>query len=229
MHFSLFFFFSIEDWTDDDLVAQCAIFFFAGFETTSTLISFMIHELACNPNVQQKLYDEIMEIEKELNGAPVSYEIIKNFKYMQMIVSETLRMWPPIPQSDRQVTKPYSLNGQNGQNVELTTYDAIWIPIYAIQRDPNYWPNPNHFDPDRFNDENRKNINAFTYMPFGSGQRICIAFRFAQMVAKTFVYHLIREMHIEKCHKTPVPVILKRNSINMHAENGLWVRFVPRN
>ncbi|XP_031635125.1 cytochrome P450 9e2-like [Contarinia nasturtii] len=215
------------DWKDDDIVAQCAIFFFAGFETTSTLISFMTHELACNQDVQQKLYDEIIAIEKELNGGPVTYEIIKGFKFMEMVVLESLRLWPPVSQSDRQVAKPYRLEA-NGNVVQLTTYDAIWIPIYAIHRDPEYWSHPNRFDPERFNEENRKTIQACTYLPFGNGMRTCIASRFALMVAKTFFYHLLREFKIDKSDKTPNPVILKPNSINMHAENGLWARFMPR-
>lgn len=218
----------LSDWEDDDVVAQCAVFFFAGFETTSTLLCFMAHELACNPDIQQKLYEEIIAIEQKLDGKPLTYEVIKDFKYMEMIVSETLRLWPPISQSDRQVTKPYRLEA-NGNIVELTTNDAVWIPIFGLHRDENYWPHPNRFDPERFNDENRKNIRAGIYIPFGNGQRACIASRFALMVAKTFFFHLIRKLRIVKCDKTPDPIVLKANSINMHANNGFWIRFEPRN
>lgn len=93
--------FTFLDWEDDDLVAQCAVFFFAGFETTSTLLCFMAIELACNPDIQQNLYEEILEIEKQLDGKPVTYEAIKVFKYMEMVVSEALRLWPPLSQTGR--------------------------------------------------------------------------------------------------------------------------------
>lgn len=209
-------------------MAQCAVFFFAGFETTSTLLCFMAHELACNPDIQQKLYEDIIEIETQLDGKPVTYEVMKEFKYMEMIVSETLRLWPPIFQTDRQVTKPYRLEG-NGKTVTLTMDDSIWIPIYSLHTDATYWPEPKRFDPERFNDENRKNIFAGSYLPWGSGQRTCIASRFALMVAKTFFHHLLRDFRIEKCDKTPNPIVLKPNTINMHAKNGFWVRFTPRN
>lgn len=154
------------DWEDDDLVAQCAVFFFAGFETTSTLLCFMAHELACNPDIQQKLKDDIMAIETQLENESVTYDMIKEFKYMEMVVSESLRLWPPVFQTDRQVTKPYRLQG-NGVSVTLTTNDSIWIPIYGLHLDANYWPEPKRFDPERFNDENRKHIRAGTYLPFG--------------------------------------------------------------
>lgn len=188
----------------------------------------MAHELACNSDIQEKLYEEIIAIENELDGKPLTYDVIKDFKYMQMVISETLRKWPPISQSDRQVTKPYRLEA-NGNIVQLTTNDAVWIPIYSLQRDSNYWPEPNRFDPERFNDENRKNIHTGTYLPFGNGQRTCIASRFALMVAKTFFFYLIRELRLEKYEKTPDPIFLKLNTINMNAKNGFWIRFKHRN
>lgn len=204
------------DWEDDDLVAQCAIFFFAGFETTSTLLCFMAIELACNPDAQQKLYEEIVAVEKKCDGKPVTYDMIKELKYMEMVINETLRLWPPVIvlpklkmksffdwlekntllqvfQTDRQVTKPYRLEC-NGRTVTLSTNDSVWIPIYGIHmvsssssiksksiiliatyvfdylqwmQDEKYWSNPKQFDPDRFNDENRKTIQAGTYLPFG--------------------------------------------------------------
>lgn len=91
----------------------------------------MAHELACNPDVQQKLYEEIITVEKQLDGKPVTYEMIKELKYMEMVISETLRLWPPIFQTDRQVTKPYILQS-NDHTVTLTTNDSVWIPIYGI-------------------------------------------------------------------------------------------------
>lgn len=209
-------------------MAQCIVFFFAGFETMSTLLCFMGHELACHPDIQQQLYDEIMDIERKSNGAPVTYEIIQNFKYMDMIVSETLRLWPPVAGTDRQVTKPFVLKGKHGQEILLTTKDSVWFPTYGLHLDSNYWPEPNRFDPERFNDENRKNIRAGTYLPFGYGQRSCIASRFALMVAKTVFYFILRDYEIKKSSKTPDPVILKPNSINMHAKGGFWVRFQAR-
>lgn len=230
IHFVLIFFsFYYSDWVDDDLVAQCLIFFFGGSETTSTLLSFMGHELACNPDIQQQLYEQIVEIEKNLNGEPITYELINDFKYMDMIVSETLRLWPPFPNSDRHVTKPYVLKGKNGINVPLTTNDDIWIPINGLHLDPKYWPEPERFDPERFNDKNIDSIKKGTYLPFGYGQRSCIASRFALMVAKTVFYFLLREYRIERCDKTPDPIVLVPNSINVHAKDGLWVRFQRRN
>lgn len=188
----------------------------------------MSHELACNPDVQQKLYAEIEQIDQELNGAPITYEMVQKLKYMDMVVSETLRLWPPIPGIDRQVTRSYRLENNDGTTVDLTTHDAVWFAIYGIHTDAEYWPQPNKFDPQRFSDENRQNIKVCSYLPFGNGQRSCIASRFALMVAKTVFYFILKEYSIEKCDKTPEPLILKTSTINMMAKDGFWIEFKPR-
>lgn len=189
----------------------------------------MAYELACNPDIQQKLYDEINDVHQELAGAPLTYESVQKMRYMDMVVSETLRRWPPITGSDRQVTKPYRMTNTDGTVVELTTDDAIWYAIYGIHTDAKYWPEPEKFDPERFNDENRRNIKPCTYLPFGNGQRACIASRYAMMVAKTMFCILLNEFRIETCDKTPIPLKLKANTINLMADGGFWLQLTPRN
>lgn len=188
----------------------------------------MCHEVAMHPEIQQRLHSEITEIEKNLEGKPISYETIQNLIYIDMIASETLRLWPPIPGIDRQVSKPYKMQLADGRYIDFKTNDVIWLPIAALHRDPNYWPEPERFDPERFSEENKKNIQPGTYTPFGNGPRACIASRFAMIVAKTVFYTLVRTYHIEQCPKTPNPLILQRNSINTKAEGGFWVRLRPR-
>lgn len=74
-------------WTDDDLTAQCFLFFLAGFETSATLLCFMAHELCENPDVQARLYDEIQEVRGQLNGKPLSYDELQKMKYLDMVTS----------------------------------------------------------------------------------------------------------------------------------------------
>lgn len=213
---------------DDDIVAQCLIFFFGGFDTMSKAISFMLHELACNPDIQQNLFAEFSEIEHQLNGNEFTYETLQKMRYMDMVLSETLRRWPPIPSIDREVTKPILLENSNGISVQLTTNDIVWLPVYALHMDPNYWSDPERFDPERFNDENKLNIRSGAYLPFGNGQRSCIAPRFASMVIKTVMYYLLKDIKFEKCEKTQDPLILEPGTINMMAEHGFWVKYSKR-
>lgn len=188
----------------------------------------MGHELACDPDIQQRLYEEVAEIRRALDGAPITYEALQKMRYMDMVVSETLRRWPPISGTDRQVSKRYRMENSDGTVVELTPDDAVWFAIYGIHTDAAYWPNPEKFDPERFSEENRRNIRPGTFIPFGSGQRSCIASRYALMVAKTLFYFILDEFKIETCNKTPNPLRLKPNTINMMADGGFWIQLIPR-
>lgn len=161
------------DWTDDDLVAQCVIFFLAGFDASSITMAFMTHELAVNPFIQQKLYEEVCAVQKELNGQELDYTAINNMQYMDMVVSETLRRWTPSPMTERLASRPYILEASDGTKVHLKAGEGVWLPIYAIHMDEKYYPNPEIFDPERFNDKNKQNIRQGTYLPFGIGPSEC--------------------------------------------------------
>lgn len=170
-----------------------------------------------------------MAVERERGDRSLSYEDVNKMKYFDMVIMETLRKWPPIPSTDRQITKPIVLDNLAGVKVNLTTSDSIWIPIFALHMDPKYFPNPELFDPERFSDENKGNVIPGTYLPFGNGQRACIATRFAVMEAKIIFYYLLKMFAIETCGKTVNPIVLKKSTINMVAESGYWVKLVPRN
>lgn len=89
---------------------------------------------------------------------------------------ETLRKWPPLVVTDRVCTNTYTIQPEQPGEVPVTLKkdDAIWIPIYAIHRDPANYPDPDKFDPERFNDENKRDIKPMSFIPFGVGPRNCI-------------------------------------------------------
>lgn len=216
------------EWEDDDLTAQCLIFFLAGFDTSSTLMCYMAHELAVNPDIQKKLIQEVDDVTRELNGAPLTYEAIQKMKYLDMVVSESLRKWPPAIFMDRYCTKPYSLENSNGGKIQLNVGDGIWIPCVAIQNDPAYFPNPEKFDPERFSDENKKKIQPFTYFPFGAGPRNCIGSRFALMECKAIFYYILSSCSIEFGQKSVETIKLKKNNFSLMTETGFWFDLAPR-
>lgn len=173
-------------WTDDDYTSQCFLFFLAGFESSSSLRCLAVHELAENKHVQVRLIEEIDEVRKQLDGKPLSYEILLKMQYLDMVVSETLRKWPPAVILDRTCTKPYQLvNESNGQKIQINRGEDLWIPVLGLHRDPKYFPNPDVFDPERFSLENRHTIQPFTYIPFGVGPRNCIG-----MCLRIYLLHL---------------------------------------
>lgn len=134
----------------------------------------MAQELAANADIQNKLYNEIKSVHDQLAGQPLTYEKLQSMKYMDMVVCETLRRWSIAPFSDRIVNKPYTIELKNGKKINLKIGDGIWIPIVGYHMDSNYFPNPERFEPERFNDENRKTIVQGSYMPFSIGPRNCV-------------------------------------------------------
>ncbi|KAL1488615.1 hypothetical protein ABEB36_014418 [Hypothenemus hampei] len=215
---------SVNEITDQDITAQALIFFFAGFDSVSSLMTFMAYELAINPEVQEKLRKEILETNEKCSGN-ISYEEITTMKYMDMVVFEALRKWPPFVLNGRECTKDYKIDAitPDERTLYIPKGMGIQIPTYAIHHDPNYYPEPEKFIPERFRIENYR--NEYIFLSFGKGPRNCLGSRFALLEIKTLFFHLLKELRLVVSIKTEMPVKLsKKFSVNIRPENGLWLR-----
>ncbi|XP_038211821.1 cytochrome P450 9e2-like [Zerene cesonia] len=217
-------------WADNDLIAQAVLFFIAGFETISVSMSFALYELAINPEVQEKLAKEIMETDAMAEGK-LDYNAIQKMSYMDMVVSEVVRLWPPVASLDRICTKDYNLGKPNKEATKdyiIRKGEVIAIPVWAIHHDPQYFPEPEKFDPDRFSDHNKDLIKPMTYMPFGVGPRNCIGSRFALCELKMLIYHILLHFELSPSERTSIPAKISSESINMWMEGGHWLNFSIR-
>lgn len=165
-------------WTDDELVAQCFLFFLGGFDTSSTALAFAAYELAINPDIQERLYREVAETNGKIdddgdNKRRLSYDELQRMRYLDQVVTETLRKWPVAAVLDRVCAKDYEYN-DGDRKFTIHKGMLIWIPVHGIHHDPKYYPEPERFDPERFSDEQKGNIVAGSYLPFGVGPRNCI-------------------------------------------------------
>ncbi|KAK5641584.1 hypothetical protein RI129_010131 [Pyrocoelia pectoralis] len=215
--------------TDDDVAAQALIFFFAGFESVSTLMCFTVYEIAVNPFIQEKLQKEVDHVLKECNGK-LTYEVLLKMEYLDMVVSEALRKWPSAVVTDRLCVKPYTIQPEReGEKpLDLKKGDLISIIMYGMHWDENYFPNPERFDPERFNSENKRNIAPYTYIPFGVGPRSCIGNRFALLETKILLFNIVQNFEIVVVDKSVVPLKLSRKQFTLNAENGFWFGFKSR-
>lgn len=164
-------------WTDDELVAQCFLFYFGGFDFIAGTMSLTSYALALNQDVQEKLYDEIREMNECIGGKRLDYDSMQKMKYLDQVVCETLRMWPVIPEADRMCVKDYAYN-DGVLSFQIRKGESFSIPIYGLHHDEKYFSDPYKFDPERFSPENKNNITPGTYLPFGSGPRNCIGMAF---------------------------------------------------
>ncbi|XP_065088223.1 cytochrome P450 9e2-like [Ochlerotatus camptorhynchus] len=216
-------------YSDLDITAVAASFFFGGIETTTTLLCFAIYEVALKKAIQLKLQAEIDTVREELGGNPLTYEVLQKMKYLDMVVTETLRRWPPLGITNRVCVKPYTFEDYNGTKVTIEKGQLIQIPVYSFHRDPNFFPDPYRFDPERFSDDNKDQINPDAFLPFGSGPRNCIGSRLALMQAKCLLYYLFTNFSVELSDKMDVPIRLNKMSLTLDALNGFWFRLVPKN
>lgn len=122
--------------------------------------------LILNPDIQQKLTEEVDETDKSLNGKYISYDVLQKMRYMDMFVSEVLRIRSPAVFIDRVCTKDFDLKVDN-QVIRIDKGSQLWIPLHCYHQDPENYPEPSKFDPERFNEDNRGNINPTWYVPFG--------------------------------------------------------------
>lgn len=102
---------------------------------------------------------------------------------------------------------------------------TVQIPTYAIHHDPEYYPNPEVFDPERFSSENRSKIQSMAYLPFGEGPRNCIGIRFAMMQAKIGIIYVLKDFNISPSDKTIHPVKLSPKGFILKPNGGHWLHF----
>uniref|UniRef100_A0A8C6XJH9 unspecific monooxygenase n=1 Tax=Naja naja TaxID=35670 RepID=A0A8C6XJH9_NAJNA len=185
--------------TDSEILSQAIIFIFAGYETVSSALSYLMYELAIQPDIQQKLQEEIEEVLP--NKAPITYEALMQIEYLDMVLSETLRMHPGISRLQRVCKNTIELNG-----ITIPKGMAIVIPPVILHFNPEYWPEPERFRPERFSKEVKEQINPYTYLPFGAGPRNCIGMRFAFLTMKAAVVSLMQHFTFQPCKETQVRI-----------------------
>lgn len=154
---------------DELLVAQCLIMFVAGFETSATTSSFVLYELSKNQEAQKKAQAEVDNYLKKHNGK-VGYECTSELPYLEACIDEALRLYPVLGVLTREVVENYTF--PNGLQLEAGA--RVHIPVRYLQRNPEFFPEPEKYKPERFLSGNKENIVPYTYMPFGEGPRTCI-------------------------------------------------------
>ncbi|KAL6424943.1 hypothetical protein ACFW04_009350 [Cataglyphis niger] len=193
----------------DDLLAQAAIFFAAGFETSATTIAFALYKLALHPEIQNKLRKEILQALVKFDGK-ITYEMIMSLPYLDMVFFETLRMYPPAEYLQRTTTKTY--NVPNSKLV-IEKGTPIFISVRGLHYEPKYFPDPDKFDPERFSEENKRDRSRYVYLPFGLGPRACIASSLGLLEMKLAFVKILSKFEVATCEKTLIPMKLDPNGI----------------
>lgn len=162
--------------------------FVAGHETTARTMSFLWWALHENPRVAERLHAELDAVVPRDNAPTLEH--LKRLPYTMQAIKEVLRLYPPSPAQPRDPTMDQDLGG-----ARMSPGTYVLLFPYATHRHPEFWEEPERFDPDRFLPEREAGRHPFAYYPFGGGQRICIGNSFAMLEAHILTALLARQFN----------------------------------
>ncbi|KMY88335.1 LOW QUALITY PROTEIN: uncharacterized protein Dsimw501_GD22640 [Drosophila simulans] len=200
------------------MAAQVFVFFVAGFETSSSNMSYALFELAKNQDVQQKLR---MEINDSLaKHGKLTYEAMMEMPYLDQTITETLRKYPALSSLTRLASEDYEIPSPDGGDpVVLEKGTSVHIPVLAIHYDPEVYPEPHEFRPERFAPDACRERHPTAFLGFGDGPRNCIGLRFGRMQVKVGLITLLRRFRFRLPPGSPTQLkVTKRNVILLPSE-----------
>ncbi|KAH9394069.1 Cytochrome P450 3A4 [Tyrophagus putrescentiae] len=202
---------------DLEIIAQCMIFFVAGFETTATTITNIIYELALNPEIQERLKTELESSLAGLQGPEHQdeyYETVNGkIPYLEAVIKEALRKYPPVARLDRRLGGDVPGGAYDLGGITLKKGQMIQVPTYAVHHCADFYPEPERYNPDRFMPENKHLLVPYTYLPFGSGPRNCVGMRFAYQEIKLCLAKIVPLFRFSPTPETPVPLVFNKGSL----------------
>lgn len=160
---------------------------FEGFDTTSTGVMFTLFMLGQHQDIQQLVFEEVSAVMKDT----MTVSDYSNLKFLERVIKESLRLYPPVPYISRKVVKESKIG-----NIILSPNSDISIHIFDIHRDPKHYPDPERFDPDRFLPSNTEDRHPFAYIPFSAGLRNCIGQKFAMLELKSIIAAVLKDYNI---------------------------------
>uniref|UniRef100_A0A671S5H0 Thromboxane-A synthase n=1 Tax=Sinocyclocheilus anshuiensis TaxID=1608454 RepID=A0A671S5H0_9TELE len=194
--------------TEDEIVGQSFIFLLAGYETSSNTLAFTCY---------------LLEVDEFFSRHETAdYTNVQELKYLDMVICESLRLYPPAFRFARDVDQDTVVNGQL-----LPKGSSLEIAAGFLHYDPEHWTEPEKFIPERFTPEAKASRHPFVYLPFGAGPRSCVGMRLAQLEIKMALLHIFRRFNMMACEDTEVPLELKSHT-TLGPKNGILVKITKR-
>jgi cytochrome P450 len=207
-----------EEFSDREIRDQVMTLMFAGHDTSTSTLTFMLHELARHPDVVRRLGEEQ---DRVLGGAsPTAQQLEKEMPYLDMVLDEVLRLYPPAWIGPRRAIRQYEFGGYTVPRDAYVNYCS-----WASHRLPEVFPEPEAFIPERFTRERKAALPRGAYVPFGGGSRICIGKRFGQTEVKLVATKLLQRLRMEAL---PGRTVTIRQMPTLSPQGGLKMRVKER-
>lgn len=207
--------------TEQQVRDEVKTIFIGGFDTTATAAAFTLHLLGNHPRIQEKVHEELDAVFGNDTERPVTVEDMKGLTYLQCVIKEAMRLFPPVPVVARNVEEDFMIGKHT-----IPRGTVALIILYFLHRHPRFYENPNDFFPERFLDESTKQ-HAFMYTPFSGGPRNCMGQRFSALEDTILLAGVLRCYKVES--KLPSKDLQLSVEIILRPLQGLEVKLTPRN
>ncbi|XP_042714884.2 ultra-long-chain fatty acid omega-hydroxylase-like isoform X6 [Chrysemys picta bellii] len=209
-----------QDLSDEDIAAEADTFMFEGHDTTASGLSWVLYNLACHPEYQERCREEIKDLMQDKESEEIEWEDLSQMPFSTMCIKESLRLHPPVPAVSRRCTEDIKLP----DGCVLPKGNICLISIYGTHHNPAVWPEPQAYNPHRFNLENAKNQPPLAFMPFSAGPRNCIGQNFAMAEMKVVLALTLLRFAVGLDESRPVR---RKPELILRSENGLWLHLEP--
>ena len=207
-----------EGFTAKEVRDQVMTLMFAGHDTSTSTLTFMMHELARHPDVVERLWEEQ---DRVLAGRTPDIDTLeREMPYLEMVLDEVLRLYPPAWIGPRRAVRDFEFNGNRVSSGAYVNYCS-----WASHRIPEVFPEPEAFIPERFTRERKAALPRGAYVPFGGGRRICIGKRFGQTEVKLVATMLLQKLRLDAM---PGRTMTVRQMPTLSPKGGLKMRVLPR-
>lgn len=204
----------------EDVRNEVNTFVFAGVDTTTAAMCFILYAAAKYPKEQQKLWNELKDFQLT-QRQPESLQELNSLEYMDMFIKECLRMFTVVPVTGRQTTTETKIG-----NLVLPSGVTVWINMYGLAHDCNYFENPSEFRPERFAKNVFQKINPFCYIPFSGGPHVCIGRKYSLMIMKCLLLQLLQRFEI--ILQDPNEELILMTQMVLKSLNGIHLKFKAR-
>lgn len=206
-----------EGLSDEQVRDEAMTLFIAGHETTANALAWTWHQLAGLPEVEAALHEEL---DRVVGDRLPTFADLPALAYTRMVLSESMRLYPPIWVIGRRVAEPFQAGGYT-----LEAGSLLFVSQWTMNRDPRYWEDPERFDPLRWTPEAVAARPRFAYFPFGGGPRLCIGEQFAWMEGTLLLAVLARRW---KARPAPGPKVVKQPAVTLRPRHGIPMRLEAR-
>ncbi|XP_058583604.1 cytochrome P450 4F2 isoform X2 [Neofelis nebulosa] len=205
--------------SDEDIRAEADTFMFGGHDTTASGLSWVLYNLAKHPEYQERCRQEVQELLRDREPKEIEWDDLAQLPFLTMCIKESLRLHPPVTVVSRCCTQDVVL--PDGRVIPKGV--ICLVSIFGTHHNPSVWPDPEVYNPFRFDPENIKERSSLAFIPFSAGPRNCIGQTFALTEIKVVLALTLLRFRVLPDKEEP----RRKPELILRAEGGLWLRVEP--